>query len=108
MLDCGYKMHEVCEAFTIPRSALRNHYNGRIKERKMEPRAILTKEEEDKLVEYVIQMGRLAHPLIPTDLKLKVAEICQTKHTPSKDGIPRKSWLHWFRKRHPNLVLRQA
>ena len=30
-LDYDYKMHEVCETFTIPRGTNRNHYNGRIK-----------------------------------------------------------------------------
>ena len=38
----------------------------------------------------------------------ELGEIYQTKHTPFKDGILGKSCLHWFRKRHPNLVLRQA
>ena len=42
----------------------------------MGSRSILTKEEEEKLVEYVIEMERLTHPLIPNDLKLKVVEIC--------------------------------
>ena len=39
-------------------------------------------------------------------LKMKVAEICQGKLTPFKDGIPEDSWLHWFRQRHPDLVMR--
>ena len=56
----------------------------------------------------MLEMARLAHPLTPTDLKLKVAKICQTRPTPFSDGILGKSWLHWFRKRHPNLVLRQS
>ena len=76
LLDCGYKMHEVCEALNILRSPLRDHYNGRIKGRKMGPKSILTKEEEDKVVDYVIEMGRLAHPWTPNDLKLKIVEIC--------------------------------
>ena len=25
---------------------------------------------------------------------------------PFTNGIPRKSWVKWFRQRHPNLVLR--
>ena len=107
-LDYDYKIHEVCEAFNIPKSTLRDHYNERIKSRKMGPKCVLTNEEEDKLVAYVVEMARLAHPLTPTDLKLKVAEICQTRHTPFKDGIPGRSWLYWFQKRHPQLVLRQA
>ena len=95
-LDYNYKIYEVCEAFNIPRSTLRDHYNGRIKSRKMRPKCVLTKEEEEKVVAYVVEMVRLAHPLIPTDLKLKVAEICQTRYTPFKNEIPGRSWLYWF------------
>ena len=108
VLDCGYKIHEVCQAFNICRTILRDHYNGRIKERKMGSKFVLTKKEEDKLVDYVLEMGSLAHPLTLTDLKFKVVEICQTRHTPFKDGILGKSWSHWFKIKHPHLVLRQA
>ena len=75
-LECGYKLHEVCEAFNIRRFTLKEHYNGDNKKRKMSPKSILTKEEEEKLVQYVIKMERLAHPLTPNDFKLKVAKIC--------------------------------
>ena len=30
----------------------------------------------------------------------------QSRVTPFKDGIPGDSWFHWFRKRHPHLVMR--
>ena len=105
-LDSGYSMREVCEAFSIPRTSLRDHYNGRVTSRKMGPPSILTKEEENKLVSYMVDMAKLAHPLSATDLKLKVAEICHTRGTPFKDGIPGKSWFILFQKRHPHLVLR--
>ena len=105
-LDSGYSMREVCEAFSIPRTSLRDHYNGRLRSRKMGPPSILTKVEQDKLVLYMVEMAKLAHPLSATDLKLKVVEICQTRETPFKDGIRGKSWLTLFQKRHPHLVLR--
>ena len=56
-LDCGYKMHEFCEAFNIPRSTFRDHYNGRIKRRKMRPKVVFTKEKEEKLVDYLVDIG---------------------------------------------------
>ena len=90
-LDSGYSMREVCEAFSIPKTSLRDHYNGRVTSRKMGPPSILTKEEEHKLVLYMVEMAKLAHPLSATDLKLKVAEICRTRGTPFKDGIPGRS-----------------
>ena len=91
VLDSRYSMREVCEAFSIPRTSLRNHYNEKVTSRKMEPPSILTKEDEDKLVFYMVEMAKLAHPLSVTDVKLKVAEFCQTRGTPFKDGIPGKS-----------------
>ena len=105
-LDVGYTMREVCEAHSIPKTSLRDHYNGMIKSRKMGPQSIFTKEEEDKIVAYIVEMGRLAHPLSPNDLKLKVAKMCQTRETPFIDGILGRSWLKLFQKRHPTLVFR--
>ena len=105
-LDSGYNMREVCEAYSIPRTSLRDHYNGRVTCRKKGPQSIFTKEEENKLVEYMVEMERLAHPLSAIDLQLKVAEICQMRATPFKDGIPGRSWLKLFQKRHSCLVIR--
>ena len=61
-------MKEYCEAFNIARSFLTNHYNGRIKSKKMGPNGVLTKDEEKKLVKYMENMLKLEHPLTPTDL----------------------------------------
>ena len=44
--------------------------------------------------------------MTPNQLKSKVAEITQDRVTLFKNGIPGESWLKWFRRRHPNLVLR--
>ena len=43
----------------------------------MEPKSILTKEEEDNLVTYMMKMVRLGHLLSVNDLKINVAEICK-------------------------------
>ena len=87
-LDSRYTMKECCQAFNIPRSSLRDHYNGRIKGRKMGLKGILTKDEEEKLVTYMVEMLKLGHPLTSTDLKMKVVEITQLRAMPFKDRIP--------------------
>ena len=69
-------MRKVCEAFSIPRTSLRDLYNGRITSRKIRPSSILTKEEKDKLVFYMVEIAKLVHPLSATNLKLKVEKIC--------------------------------
>ena len=49
----------------------------------------------------------MGHPLNPSQLKTKVAEMTQSRLTPFTNGIPGNSWLKWFRLRNPHLVLRQ-
>ena len=41
----------------------------------------------------MIKMVRLAHLLNVNDLKMKVAKICQQRHTSFNDGIPKRNWL---------------
>ena len=89
-------MTEICEAFNIPRNSLKDHYEGRVKGRKMGLRSIFIKKEKVDLVEYMVEMVKLAHPLSISDLKMKIAEIYQQRAIPFKDGIPRRSWLIWF------------
>ena len=106
-LDSGYNMSQVSRHFQIPRSSLRDHYEGRTKSRKLGPQAVLTKVEEEQLVTYLEDMVRVSCPLNITELKAKVAEITQTRLTPFTNGILGKSWMKWFRNRHPYLVLRK-
>lgn len=47
-------------------------------------------------------------PLSMDQLRLKVAEMTQQRVTPFRDCIPGNGWLKWFKKRHPNLSLRQS
>jgi hypothetical protein len=41
-------------------------------------------------------------------LKMKVAEVTQTKPTPFNNGMPTESWWHWFQNRHPNISIEVA
>ena len=105
--NLGYKISECCEAFNIPRSSLRDHLSGRTTTRKIGAKTILTNEEEALLIQYIDDMLEVGQPLTPEMLKLKVAEICQGKLIPFKDGIPGDSWFFWFKQRHPHLVMRK-
>jgi hypothetical protein len=69
---------------------------------------ILTKIEEQKLVQYIIAMQDLGFPLSISHVKLKVAMITQDKDTPFTDGILGLGWLRWFKRRHPELSVRMA
>ena len=105
-LDTGYPMSQVCKKYEIPRSSLRDHYVAKRKSRKSGPPGIFIIAEEEELVQYLQEMVRVSCPLNITQLRTKVAELTQTRWTPFTNGIPGKSWVKWFRNRHPELVLR--
>ena len=98
-------MSEVCLKYGIPRSSLRDHIEERTRTRRMGPNTILT-QEECQLVDYIQMMVLWGHPITPSQLKSKVAEITQLKIIPFKNGIPGDSWVKCFRDKHPDLVLR--
>jgi hypothetical protein len=106
-LDDGHKMAEVSKHYKIPRTSLRDHANGKTKCRKYGAKGVLTKEEEKYLCQYLEEMVRWGHALTPTQLRVKVAQLTQTRPTPFTNGMPGISWLKWFRKRHPEFTLRQ-
>ena len=58
-------------------------------------------------MKYLEEMVRVSCPLNITQLKAKMGEITQTRLTPFTNGIPGKSWMKWFRNKHPYLVLRK-
>jgi hypothetical protein len=94
--------------FDIPRTTLRNHVMGLSLTRKRGRKPVLSRTEEEKVVQYIMGMARYGHPINITELKIKVAEATQLRETPFKDGIPRAGWVRWFRKRHPEISLRMS
>ena len=60
------------------------------------------------LVQYLEEMIRISCPLNTTQLKLKFAEIIQTRKTPFSNGMLGKSWIRWIREKNPFLVLRSS
>ena len=72
----------------------------------MGPKTILSTNEEAKLCVYIELMVKWEHPMIPTQLKAKVAKITQDRVTLFKKVVLRDSWVKWFTLRHLDLVLR--
>ena len=105
-LNQCYKMADVCKKYEISRSFLKDHYEGRTRNRNMDRKTILTKDNEDKLIRYIELMVHWGHPMTLIQVKSKVAEITQERDTPFRNGIPRESFLQWFRARHPHLIQR--
>jgi hypothetical protein len=94
--------------FDTPPSSLADQLYGRTLGRKRGPPTVLKKEEESALTTYMDKMQDYGHPLTMQQLRLKVATITQERVTPFTEGIPRKSWVRWFKKRHPDLTLRSS
>ena len=107
-VERGGKIRAVARNFDIPASTLADHVNGRILQRKKGPPTVLTQSEETALEQYILKMQEYAYPLSMDQLRLKVAEMVQERVTPFRDGIPGNGWIKWFRKRHPNLTLRNS
>ena len=104
-IEGGAKIATAARAVNIPVSTVREHFFGKSKGRKRGPAAILSPEEEQELKTFLLEMANKGHPLTPTELKLKVAQLTQTRRTPFKNGVPGKGWLKWWKKRHPDLAI---
>ncbi|KAI5082385.1 hypothetical protein GOP47_0002128 [Adiantum capillus-veneris] len=102
----GLSLRKCSLQFGISRSAITNWEEGRTQKKKKGPPTQLSNEEEDALLQWIFLKCESGHGVSVLDVKLKVAEICQTRHTMFSNGIPGKSWWEGFRRRHPNLVFR--
>ena len=107
--DHGMKVKAVARAFNIPASSLRDHLYGKTTSRQRGNLPTLKPDEEKKLVDYIFKMQDLGHPLIPVELRLKVALATQTRETPwSAAGVSGKGWLRRFRLRYPEISTRKS
>jgi hypothetical protein len=108
VVDAGCKVREVAKYFDIPASSLSDHVYDKTLGRKRGRPGVLTTDEEGLFVEYMLKMAALGYPLTLGQLKLKVGTMVQERANPFTNGIPGKSWIYWFRRRHPHLVLRSS
>ncbi len=60
--------------------------------------SLLTKEEDQTMVEWELVMQECGLSITIQQFKLKVVKITQTRPTPFKDVVPRNSWHKWFEK----------
>lgn len=106
-VDEGIPLKTVAKSHGIPISSFRGHLYGTILTRSRGKKGALTKEEENTIVTYLLQMQNRGFPLHMGQLQAKVHELTQTRHTPFKDGIPGRGWVRCFLLRHPQLSLRK-
>ncbi|MCO5551715.1 hypothetical protein L7F22_005219 [Adiantum nelumboides] len=102
----GLSLYKCSLQFGISKATITNWEEGRTQKKKKGLATVLTMQEEDALLKWIFLKCDSGHGVLVIDLKLKVAEICQTRHTLFSNGILRKSWWEGFRKRQPKLGFR--
>ena len=107
-VDDGMNIHKASKTFHIPYFTLREWCYGQRTSKKKGNKGVLTLEEEQLLVDWLLRMCEMRHGLSLTALKLKVYEITKSMWTPFKNGIPGAGWLRWWQRRHPELTLRAS
>jgi hypothetical protein len=98
--DKGCLVQTTALDYDISRSTLRSHVMGLTMSQMKDRKLVIKLVEEEKIVNYILDMENYGHPINITMLKTKVAEATQLQVTPFKQGICMQGWLHWFRKHH--------
>lgn len=108
----GASQRETCRNYGIPRATLQDRIKGRVAEkpRQMGPDPYLSKENEQTIVEWIIQLSKCGFPLKKEELLSTVQKIVRDGNleTPFKDGRPGQKWYKSFINRHPEISLRSA
>ena len=90
----GMPLRKVATIFGVPTTSLRDHLYGKTRGRHKGIQPTLKSHEEKKLVDYVLKVQELGHPLTPIQLCLKVVVATQGRSTPwSGSRVPGKGWL---------------
>lgn len=104
----GGSMRQASSRHGIPYLTFREWCYSGCRSKKRGGNSVLTKEEEEEVVQYVLAMCDRGLGLSPLTLKMNVADITRNCSTPFWNGIPGDGWFRWFRKHHPELTLRVA
>ena len=98
--------------YGVPRTTLLDKLAGRVPEAptKPGPAPVLTKAEEEVLVNYCNLMAEIGYPLKRHELKKEVQRVLNSdgRSTPFKENLPGNYWFRAFINRHPDLTERTA
>ncbi|KAJ8941908.1 hypothetical protein NQ314_010253 [Rhamnusium bicolor] len=104
-------IREASRLFGVPRATIQDRIKGRVKEgpRQMGRDPVLTKDEEGKIVKWLIDLSRCGFPQRKCDLLDTVEKIVteDKRPTPFTHNRPGEKWYNCFLKRHPELSLRE-
>lgn len=105
-------IREASRRYGVPRGTIQDRLHGRVKEgpRKMGPATVLSAEEENEVVQWLVEVAKCGFPQKKNDLLNTVEKIVKEKkiQTPFKNNRPGQKWYQGFLKRHKDLSLREA
>lgn len=113
-------LNEVCKKYLIPKKTFLRHLRGEVKRPLIttNPRSyngrntVLPPEVEDELVKYILLMEELLFGLTIDDVRKLAFDILEANgHIANRfnkeKGMAGRTWYYAFKKRHPELSLRQ-
>lgn len=76
----------------------------------MGPPTILSKEEEERIVQWMFTRAKVGFPVTKNNLLDSVSNFLKKiqRPNPFTQGVPERSWFESFLKRHPNISVRMA
>lgn len=74
--------------------------------RRSNKHGVVTLQEEDQLVKWILKMANMGHSISLGQCRLKVVELTQEKEIPCTNGVHGDSWVKQFKKRYHDLSLR--
>ena len=99
--------HEASQAYGIPKSTLYDHYSGKSNQSKHGPTPYLTECEEQELVDWAVEMGRIGYGRTREQVSMMMKKLLDKdgRQNPFVDNRPGKDWWYAFLRRHPELAL---
>uniref|UniRef100_A0A0C9Q4V7 TIGD2 protein n=1 Tax=Fopius arisanus TaxID=64838 RepID=A0A0C9Q4V7_9HYME len=109
-VNSGVSLRKAASAYGVPAATLgrkKNNPDG-IKT-KTGPQTVLSKSEEDEIVNWMLYRGERGMPVSKTELLDSVQRYVtiSKKHTPFIDNRPSRHWYGGFRRRHQSLTIRK-
>ena len=108
-VEIGTSLRAASRMYNVPVESLRRRVIGNVDVTcRPGPPSVLSKEEEDAIATYVIEMVEMGFGLSREDVMRLAFVIAETsgKEHPFHNDMAGRGWFDSFRKRHPNLTLR--
>jgi hypothetical protein len=110
MNNGNLSMRAVAKKYSIPKSTLQYKIKNPGHKETFGPSSILKTKEEQKLVKWVVDMGKRGFPRKMIDVVQSVQNFLQSNPRPNpfKDNRPGPGWVKAFRRRNPQISFRAS